>query len=196
MRIYTKAGDTGETRLLFGGRVSKTDPRCEAYGSTDAAVSAMGLARALCRSQRVKEILLEVQRDMFRVGAELATAQDKYEHLEQNFGVVTSEMVDRLEGLIDELDGQIDLPPAFIVPGASSGSGALDLARSLLRTAERRVVALQEAEMLPNPHVLRFLNRLSDLLFMLARYEDRELPFELTTGDSAQPSERSPEGAR
>ena len=183
MRIYTKSGDTGETRLLFGGRVSKTDPRCEAYGATDQAVSAMGLARALSESPRVKEILLQLQREMFTVGAELATAADQYEHLEANFAVVTPYMVERLEGLIDELDAEIDLPSAFIVPGASAASSALDLARSLLRTGERRVVALQELGILANAEVLRYLNRLSDLLFMLARYEDRHVPFEVLTGE-------------
>ena len=185
MRIYTKTGDTGETRLLFGGRVPKTDPRCEAYGATDQAVSAMGLARALSQQPRVKEILLEVQRQMFTVGAELATDRDQYQHLQANFAVVTPEMVDRLEGYIDELESQIDLPSAFIIPGASPASGALDLARSLLRTGERRVVALQPLGLLVNPEVLRYVNRLSDLLFMLARYEDRELPFELLTGQRA-----------
>ena len=185
MRLYTRKGDTGETRLLFGGRVSKTDPRCEAYGTTDEAVSAMGMARALSQDQRVKEILLQVQREMFTVGAELATAADQYQHLRGNFAVVSPEMVDRLEGLIDEIDAQIELPNAFIVPGASAASGALDMARSLLRTGERRVVELQERDMLGNPEVLRYLNRLADLLFILARYEDRHLPFELTTGERA-----------
>ena len=185
MRLYTRKGDTVETRLLFGGRVSKTDPRCEAYGTTDEAVSAMGMARALSQDQRVKEILLQVQREMFTVGAELATAADQYQHLRDNFAVVSPEMVDRLEGLIDEIDAQIELPNAFIVPGASAASGALDMARSLLRTGERRVVELQERDMLGNPEVLRYLNRLADLLFILARYEDRHLPFELTTGERA-----------
>ena len=185
MRLYTRKGDTGETRLLFGGRVSKTDPRCEAYGTTDEAVSAMGMARALSQDQRVKEILLQVQREMFTVGAELAAAADQYQHLRDNFAVVSPEMVDRLEGLIDEIDAQIELPNAFIVPGASAASGALDMARSLLRTGERRVVELQERDMLGNPEVLRYLNRLADLLFILARYEDRHLPFELTTGERA-----------
>ena len=185
MKVYTKQGDKGETRLLFGGRVAKTDPRCEAYGATDAAVSAMGLARALCDDQRVKEILLKVQREMFTVGAELATDRSKWRDLRAKFSVVTADMVTVLEETIDELDAQIELPRAFIVPGASAGSGALDLARSLLRTGERRTVALQEEGELANPEVLRYLNRLSDLLFMLARFEDRDLPFELTTGDGA-----------
>ena len=182
MRIYTKTGDTGETRLLFGGRVSKTDVRCEAYGSTDEAVSAMGLARALSNDARVKEILLQTQHEMFYLGGELATDAQEYENLRKNFRVITSEMVDRLEGFIDELTDLMELPNAFIVPGASAASGALDLARTSLRTAERRIVSLQEEGILPNPEVLRYANRLSDLLFTLARYEDRALPVEVVTG--------------
>ena len=185
MRIYTKTGDAGETRLLFGGRVPKTDPRCEAYGTTDLAVSAMGLARALSASPRVKEILMQVQREMFTVGAELATDKSQHQKLQDNFAVVTTEMVTNLEQMIDELDAQIDLPSAFIIPGASAASSSLDVARSNLRAAERSVVALQQQGLLANTEVLRYLNRLSDLLFMLARYEDRELPFEVLTGEPA-----------
>ena len=185
MSIYTKRGDKGDTALQFGGRVSKADSRCEAYGATDAAVSAMGLARALCQNERVKEILLAVQREMFIVGAELATDPSQYRNLRAKFSVVTAEMVSGLERLIDEIDAQIDLPRAFIVPGGSPGSGALDLARSLLRTSERRVVALHEEGKLAITEVLRYLNRLSDLLFMLARLEDKDLPLELTTADDA-----------
>ena len=181
MKVYTKKGDSGETGLLFGGRVSKTDPRCEAYGASDEATSAMGLARALCHDQRVKDILLSVQREMFTVGAELATEPSKYRNLRTRFSVVTADMVAGLERHIDEIDAEIELPSAFIVPGGSPGSGALDLARSLLRTAERRVVALNEAGELATTEVLRYLNRLSDLLFMLARLEDKDLPFELTS---------------
>ena len=180
MKVYTRTGDAGETRLLFGGRVPKTDPRCEAYGATDSAVSAMGLARALCQNPRVKEVLLQVQREMFTAGAELATDPAEYHNLRTKFSVVNAEMVTRLEKTIDEIDGLIDLPREFIVPGGSPGSGALDLARSLLRTGERRTVALHEERKLPNAQVLRYLNRLSDLLFMLARLEDNDQPFELT----------------
>ena len=191
MRVYTRSGDAGDTRLLFGGRVSKADPRCQAYGATDEAVSAMGLARAMSQDERVRHILLQVQREMFTVGAELATSAERYEHLTANFDVVTAEMVDRLERFIDEMAGQVELPPAFIIPGASAASAALDLARSLLRTGERRVVELHQQQMLVNPEVLRYINRLSDLLFMLARFEDRALPFEVLTGDGvpSSPSE-------
>ena len=182
MPIYTKRGDSGETRLLFGGQVSKADARCEAYGATDQAVSAMGLARALSNDPKVKELLLKVQHEMFTVGAELATDREMYEHLEANFAVVTPEMTERIERYIDELSQEVELPNAFIVPGASAASSALDMARSQLRTGERRVVELQELGLLVNPEVLRYLNRLSDLLFMLARYEDQALPFEIVTG--------------
>lgn len=175
MPIYTRKGDTGKTRLLFGGMVSKADLRCEAYGSTDEAVSAMGLARGLSKDPKVKEILLKTQLEMFTIGAELATDSTKHQNLQANFAVVTSDMVTQLEKFIDEIDSEIDLPNAFTIPGASATSGALDLARSTLRTSERRVVALYEEGLLANLEVLRYINRLSDLLFMLARYEDRGL---------------------
>ena len=185
MQIYTRTGDDGTTGLLMGGRVSKSDPRCEAYGETDKAVSAMGLARALSADSRVKEMLLEVQREMFTVGAELATDPVNYHQLEANFQIVTDVMVTRLEGWIDDLKRDVELPPKFIIPGGSPASGAIDLARSILRTAERRIVSLNEQGSLKNPEVLRYVNRLSDLLFMLARYEDRELPADIVTGTRA-----------
>ena len=180
-RIYTKRGDEGETGLLYGGRVSKADPRCEAYGTVDEAVSALGLARALTRNERLRDIIKDVQQELFTLGAELATDPSQYSSLVEHFSIVTPEMVTRLENLIDELDQEITLPRAFIVPGASAASGALDLGRSILRRAERRVVALKEQGLLPNPRVLQYLNRLADLVFIMARYEDRDLPFEVLT---------------
>ena len=179
MPIYTRTGDAGTTRLLLGGRVSKADSRCEAYGQTDAAVSAMGLARALSQEPHVKAMLLQVQREMFTVAAELATDRSRDRRRQVDLPVVTSQMVSRLEDLIDELNAQIELPNAFIVPGGSAASAALDLARTLVRTGERRAVGLHECGLLANQEVLRYLNRLSDLLFVLARYEDRNAPFEL-----------------
>ena len=184
VKIYTKRGDKGETGLLYGGRVPKTDPRCEAYGTVDEAVSVLGLARALSQEPRVRDIVKQVQRELFTVGAELATDAAEYPKLQRHFSVVTPEMVDCLERLIDELDAHVTLPRAFIIPGASQASAALDMARAVVRRAERRVVALQEMEQLHNPQVLRYLNRLADLVFMLARYEDRALPTETLTGDA------------
>ncbi|MBI4298252.1 MAG: cob(I)yrinic acid a,c-diamide adenosyltransferase [Chloroflexi bacterium] len=183
MKIYTKRGDKGETSLLYGGRVSKTDPRCEAYGTTDEAVSALGLARALSQSSKVKAIVKRIQRELFTVGAELATSPEEYSKLKKHFSVVTPEMVTSLEHLIDELSEEVTLPRSFIIPGASPASSALDMARSILRRAERRVVTLSEEGRLPNPEVLRYLNRLADLVFMVARYEDKELPLEILSGD-------------
>lgn len=182
MKIYTKSGDAGETGLLFGGRVAKNDPRCEAYGEADFATSAMGLARALSQDGRVKEILLQVQREMFTLSGELATDAANYEHYKSNFHAITADNVDRLEMLIDELSAQVELPPKFIIPGASAASGAIDLARSALRSAERRIVGLEQRGTLPNKELLRYVNRLADLLFMLARYEDRSLPMDIVTG--------------
>lgn len=182
MRIYTKSGDTGETGLFLGGRVSKSDSRPEAYGWSDSAISAMGLARALCADERVKSILLKIQREMFTIGAELATDIDNHETLRDRFGCVTSEMVTGLEETVDELYATIDLPSEFIVPGASAGSGAIDLARTFVRTCERRVTNLNEEKKISNPNLMKYLNRLSDLLFMLARFEDRGLPLDLTKG--------------
>ena len=183
-KIYTRRGDEGETGLLYGGRVSKTDLRCEAYGTVDEAVSALGLARSLAQDERLREIIMEAQRELFVVGGELATDPSEYARLVKRFSVVTSEMVDRLEDLIDELNGQMTLPNAFIIPGATPASGALDLARSILRRAERRVVSLKERDLLYNPVVLQYLNRLADLAFVMARYEDRHLTVEALTGEA------------
>ena len=178
MKLYTRKGDEGESSLLFGGRVSKADPRCDAYGSIDEAVSAMGLGKSLSNNQEIKNILLKIQREMFIVGSELATAPSEYHKLKQNFSVVTTDMVTALENLIDEITDQVELPPEFIVPGASPGSSAIDIARTLVRKAERRVVTLNSQQKIKNPEILRYLNRLSDLLFILARFEDKDLPTE------------------
>lgn len=189
MKIYTKSGDAGETGLLFGGRVPKNDPRCEAYGEADFATSAMGLARALSQDARVKEILLAAQRQMFTLSGELATDAANHARYAANFHAITAEDVDGLEALIDELSAQVELPPKFIIPGASAASGALDLARSALRAAERRIVGLDQQGLLPNGELLRYVNRLADLLFMLARYEDRALPMDIVTGARLDESE-------
>jgi cob(I)alamin adenosyltransferase len=186
MRIYTKSGDEGETGLLFGGRVPKNDHRCEAYGEADFATSAMGLARALSQDRRVKEILLQVQREMFTISGELATDVSHSDQYRATFHSITAENVAALENLIDELSEQVKLPPNFIIPGASPASGAIDLARSALRSAERRIVTLDQKGMLANREILRYVNRLADLLFMLARYEDRELLQEIVTGTRIQ----------
>ena len=181
-RIYTKYGDGGETSLLYGGRISKNDLHTEAYGITDEAVSTMGLARALSEDSRVKDVLTELQRELFAVAAELATDPQRYDLFKRHFTPVAPEMVTRMEGLIDELEQGVEMPNVFILPGGSAASAAIDMARCMVRTAERRVVALKEQGKLTNPDVLRYMNRLGDLLFVLARYQDRDLPLERVTG--------------
>jgi cob(I)alamin adenosyltransferase len=170
----TKTGDKGETGLLYGGRVSKTDPRVEAYGTVDEAVSALGLARALCTKPKVKELLLKVQKELYLVGGELATDPSQYEKLQQNFQTVTTAMVEGLEAAIKELEVLIQVPRSFVVPGATPGSAALDLARTVARRAERRIVGLKEAGLVTNPEVVRYVNRLSDLVYELARLEAKD----------------------
>ena len=182
MSVYTRTGDDGTTKLLYGGLISKTDPRCEAYGEADLAVSAMGLARAMSNDNCVKNILLRTQREMFTVMSELATDTKNYNKFKTHFRIIQKENVSQIENWIDDLTAQIDLPDKFTIPGASMASGALDLARSALRSAERRMVALYETDILTNQENLSYVNRLGDLLYVLARYEDREVDIDLVTG--------------
>ena len=182
-KVYTKFGDKGETSLLYGGRVSKNSVNTEAYGITDEAVSAMGLARALSDNQKVKDVLRDLQRELFTIAAELATDPGKYDLFKEHFAPVTQVMVDKLEEIIDSLEEEFEMPKVFVLPGGSPASSAIDMARTIIRTAERRVVAVAESGLLTNELILSYLNRMGDLLFVLARYEDRALPIERATGD-------------
>lgn len=168
-KIYTKKGDDGTTGLLYGGRVSKADPATEAYGTTDEAVAVLGLARALSGDASLREEILGLQRELFVVGADLATNPRERAKLGPGVSLVTAEMVERLEARIDELVAEHPLPNEFIVPGANAVSAALDIARSVVRRAERRVIDLRESGADVNEDVLHYLNRLSDLLFVVAR---------------------------
>jgi cob(I)alamin adenosyltransferase len=173
-RIYTKTGDDGTTGLLFGGRIPKDDLLTEAYGTTDEAVAALGLARAATPNEPMAADLLTLQRELFVVGADLATNPRERGKLQPEVSLVTEDMVRRLEQRIDDLVDQRPLPEVFIVPGANAASAAIDLARAIVRRAERAVVALEHAQREVNPEVRRYLNRLSDLLFVLARWEAGE----------------------
>jgi cob(I)alamin adenosyltransferase len=170
-RIYTKAGDDGTTGLLYGGRISKAHPAAEAYGSVDEAVAALGLARSLSASPDVAILILRLERELFVVGADLATNPDQRDKLASGVSLVTGDMVSALEGIIDRTVQDHPLPQQFIVPGATSASAALDVARTAVRRAERRTVEFREAGGTVSDDVLRYLNRLSDLLFVLARWE-------------------------
>jgi cob(I)alamin adenosyltransferase len=179
MRIYTKKGDDGSTGLLFGGdRISKADLRTDAYGTTDEAVSALGLARASIGNQidraevRLAELCLRLQRELFVVGAELATHVDRRSRLTDGTSRVTPEMVAALERDIDELEMLVEQPKEFVLPGESMPGAALDLARTTVRRAERRCVALAAAGGIPDSQVVPYLNRLADLLFVMARAAD------------------------
>jgi cob(I)alamin adenosyltransferase len=173
MRIYTKKGDTGTTGLLFGGaRVSKADLRTDAYGTTDEAVSALGLARAAMREGALAELIVRLQRELFVVGAELATHVDKRQKLTDGMTRVTAQMTTSLEGEIDALEAEHPMPAEFVIPGETMAGAALDLARTTVRRAERRAVALAATGGLPDSQVVPYLNRLADLLFVAARAAD------------------------
>jgi cob(I)alamin adenosyltransferase len=174
-RIYTRTGDDGTTGLLYGGRISKADAATEAYGTTDEAVAAIGLARALVDDPALENDLLELQRELFVVGADLATNPRERGRLEPGVSLVTVAMTERLERRIDDLVARRPLPETFVVPGANAGSASIDVARGIVRRAERRVVELVGgAGRTANPEVARYLNRLSDLLFVLARWQAGE----------------------
>ncbi len=170
---FSKKGDDGSTSLLGGQRVPKSGPRTEAYGTLDEASSALGLARASARRPRTKEVLLGIQRDLVLLGAELATAPEDSARFDYR---ITRGNVDRLEQLIDELQKDVVLRNEFIYPGGTVPGAAIDLGRTIVRRAERKTVDLVQEKIVTNPEVLGFLNRLADLLFVLARYEEGSDP--------------------
>ena len=168
MKIYTKTGDAGDTGLFGGGRVPKDDARVEAYGDVDELNAVLGLVRAVEPLPRIDEVLVPIQRDLFSIGALLATPDlDKmHRHLEK--ASIDSRRIEALEHAIDECDRELEPLKAFIIPGGSRKGAALHVARTVCRRAERRVVHLQHDVEIPELVVI-YLNRLSDLLFTLAR---------------------------
>jgi cob(I)alamin adenosyltransferase len=179
--VATGRGDDGTTGLLFGGqRIPKDDPRTEAYGTVDEAVAALGLARAELGNKvqygvlnpalaDLAEIILRLQRELFVVGAELATTPDAWDRLEDERTRVSGAMVDGLTASLEDLERRIEMPREFVVPGETRTSAALELARTILRRAERRAVGLSRAGLVPDGHLLPYLNRLADLVWVLAR---------------------------
>jgi cob(I)alamin adenosyltransferase len=168
MKIYTKTGDTGDTGLFGGGRVPKDDDRVEAYGDVDELNAVLGLVRAVEPLPRIDEVLVPIQRDLFSIGALLATPDlDKMKrHLEK--ANIDQRRIEALEQAIDECDRELEPLKAFIIPGGSRKGATLHVARTVCRRAERRVVHLQHNVEIPDLAVI-YLNRLSDLLFTLAR---------------------------
>ena len=179
--VATRRGDDGTTGLLFGGpRVRKDDPRTEAYGTIDEAVAALGLARAQLGVKRrigtlntgfgeLPAILLRLQRELFVAAAELATREDAVDRQVDGVSRVSAEMVDGLETMLRESEGHVTMPSEFVVPGETVVSAAIELARTIVRRAERRAVSLQADGGFVGPQVLPYLNRLADLLWVLAR---------------------------
>jgi len=172
MKIYTKTGDGGETGLFGGGRVSKDHPRVEAYGDVDELNAAIGLARSIEMMPRIDEILVPLQRDLFAIGALLATPDREKMKKQLEKASIDERRIAELEHAIDDGDRELEPLKAFIVPGGTPKAAALHVARTVCRRAERRVIALPSTEEIP-PIVVVYLNRLSDLLFTLSRVANR-----------------------
>lgn len=172
MRIYTRTGDAGDTGLFGGGRVSKDDPRVEAYGDVDELNAHLGLARAIELMPRIDEVLVPVQRDLFSLGALLATPDREKMQQQLAKARIDEQRIAELEHAIDEGEKELEPLRAFILPGGTPKAAALHVARTVCRRAERRVIHLQRSQELPALVVI-YLNRLSDLLFVLARVANR-----------------------
>lgn len=169
MSFYTSKGDDGTTNLLGEGRVAKYHVRIEAVGTLDESTAALGLARAQCRDPRSGGILLEAQRDLYKLMAEVAATPENAE----KFRFIAAPRVAWLEQQTDELSKLVEMPQEFILPGDSLAGAALSLARTIVRRAERRVVELFDAGEVNNPELQRYLNRLSSLCFVLELLENK-----------------------
>ena len=172
MSIVTKTGDEGETSLMYGRRLPKNNPRSEAYGTVDELTSVLGLARASYADKFISEQILAVQKDLISVMGELSTLpEDRQRYAKDGFQGVDAKMVDRIGAVIVDLEKDESLyPKDWVIPGSNPVSAALDLARTICRRAERQVCALQD----PNPEILRYLNRLSDFCWILARVVEKK----------------------
>jgi cob(I)alamin adenosyltransferase len=172
MKIYTKTGDAGDTGLFGGGRVGKDHPRVEAYGDVDELNAMLGLVRSMEPMPRIDEVIVPIQRDLFSIGALLATPDRDKMKASLEKARIDESRIRELELAIDQCESELDPLRSFIVPGGTAKAASLHVARTVCRRAERRVVALQHTEELP-PIVVVFLNRVSDLLFMLARVANK-----------------------
>ncbi len=166
---FNKRGDLGTTSLLFGDRTAKFDLRVETYGTIDEAVSTLGLARATSPNDKVKEMILFVQKELFVLGAELATPK---EHRTKLKDTIDATKVERLENFIEGLEKDVDIGSSFIIPGNTVSSAAIDMGRTIIRRSERLAGRLKQEGVFENVEILRYLNRMADFLFTLARYEE------------------------
>jgi len=176
MSIVTKTGDQGETALMYGRRVPKNDPRVEAYGSVDELTAALGLARAASDDKFVTEQIFAAQKDLINVMGELSTLpEDRQRYVKDGFQLTDAKMVNRVGGAIVDLEKDKSLyPKDWVIPGGTTISAALDFARTTCRRSERQVTALMGRERELNPEILRYVNRLSDFCWILARYVEKE----------------------
>jgi cob(I)alamin adenosyltransferase len=174
MSIATKTGDTGETALMYGRRVPKTHRRVEAYGTVDELNAALGLARASAKVALIQETILRVQKELVTLMGELAVAdQDRERYRKDGYDVVTPAMVDWLTAVVDDLEKNHRITfKRWATPGSTFASATLDVARTTCRRAERKVVALTGSAAYVNPDTIRYLNRLSDVLWLFARLEE------------------------
>lgn len=171
MKIYTRKGDDGTTGLLFGGRVPKNAPQPSAYGSVDEAQAAIGVARAETeQGAELDTMLVHIQRELWVLMGELASAPENRAKLSPGQTLVTADMVTHLERQIDAVSARFDPPTEFVVPGQTRVAALLDVARTVVRRAERDTIGAAA----PDSHVLAYLNRLSDLLWTLARWQEGE----------------------
>jgi cob(I)alamin adenosyltransferase len=177
MSIVTKTGDKGETSLMYGRRVAKADPRVDAYGCIDELTAALGLARSFSTDKFVSDEILAAQKDLIVVMGELATAPaDRERYVNDGFDITTAEMVDRITAVILELEKDKSLyPKDWVIPGGTTLSAALDFARVTCRRAERHIAPFTVGEKDFNSEILRYLNRLSDLCWVMARYAEKNL---------------------
>jgi len=176
MSIATKTGDKGETSLMYGRRVPKSHPQVEAYGCVDELTSALGLARAVAETAALKEQILGLQKELIVLMGELATLpEDRERYVKDGFKLVTGEMVDGLTNQVDELEKDKTMKfKDWVIPGGNPTSAALDLARTACRRAERSVMTLAGPGKPDNAEIVRYLNRLSDLCWLLARRVDQD----------------------
>jgi cob(I)alamin adenosyltransferase len=168
---FSRKGDGGETSLLGGQRVPKYDARPETYGTLDEASSALGVARAATKNPNIKEIILSVQKDLLTMGAELSSQPEEIQKLGLRIGAGD---VQRLEKIIDELQENVTLKNEFIYPGETIISAQIDMARTIIRRAERNAARLKADRLVNNVEIHKYLNRLADMLFVLARYEEQK----------------------
>jgi cob(I)alamin adenosyltransferase len=202
--VATRKGDDGTTGLLYGGeRIAKDDLRTEAYGTIDETVAALGVARAQLGLKdrlgvlsvefgELPALILRIQRELFVAAAELATNPDAWDRLVDDRTRVSAAMVDGIEAVLKDLEAHIEMPKEFVVPGETPTSAALEVARTVLRRAERRAVTLGREGLIPGPFLLPYLNRTADLLWVLARAAEQA---EARSATPSRVDRRRPDGA-